>query len=117
MAFPTVLILRWEQQVTEELIPDGQWGAGLTPSELAEMQAEPSLFVNRIYARPYGRMIRVSLGENVEGKTNWHSAIAVSADDLVSIAEVLLTQAKFALNPPVNPFVAPPTEQGDAQKE
>lgn len=79
------------------VIEEGLWGAGLTPDELVQMQSKTSSFVNRVYVRPYGSMIRISLGEIVEGTTNWHSSIVVSAEDLITFSEVFLTQAAWAL--------------------
>lgn len=82
----------------DNVIGEGLWGAGLTPDELGEMQSKTSMWVSRVYVRPYGSMVRISLGELVEGKTNWHSSIAVSAEDLIVFSELFLTQAKFALD-------------------
>lgn len=102
----------------EELIPQGQWGAGLTPSELAQMQSKTSLFANRVYVRPYGSMVRITFGEMVEGTTNWHSSIVVSGEDLMSFIVLFAEQAAWALSGPESQAAPaakepPPQEQKD----
>jgi hypothetical protein len=91
------------------------WGAGLDSDELAQMQRTPSVVVNRVYVRPYGTMVRISLGEVIEGKTNWHGAMMVSAQDLIPIAELCLTQANWVMNSSVNQAVPAPQEPDDAE--
>lgn len=97
------------------IIAEGLWGAGLTAEELAQMQQIPSSFANRVYVRPYGGMVRISWGEMIEGATNWHSAVAVSAEDLIVMAELFLTQARGAIEWRALQSASAPPEAGNAE--
>lgn len=108
--------------MTEDIIGEGLWGAGLTPDELAQMQSKTGWFANRVYVRPYGAMVRISFGELIEGKTNWHTSIVVTAEELITFSELFLTQAAWALSEAAKQSgpatqKQPAQEQGDASQE
>lgn len=83
-----------DEQPAEEIV----WGQGLEPEELEQMRQTEAVFVSRVWARPYGPNVRIALGEVIEGRTHWHSAIVVPAHELVSIAGFLLSQAQWTVD-------------------
>lgn len=100
-----------DEKPTEEFV----WGEGLDQDELAQLRTTKSVTVNRVWVRPYGANVRISLGEAVEGKTYWHSAIMVQASDLIPIAQFLLDQARWTADWVAKQYVPAAKAPGDGE--